>query len=185
VRLFPWQDLTMSPDDELRCIAHPGRPAVDRCPVCDRPRCGADAGGAGCAVCRGAGTAGRAGSGSDLERVVRGALGATVVAVPSAWVLSEYVGSPTFQYLAPVVVGVACASAAVAAAGDPRVPALRTRVRVVATLYAVLATALGFVLDGTYGVLTASTDVLVPYVAAAGGAWLWSAPPRGRRRTRS
>jgi hypothetical protein len=168
-------------DDDVRCIAHPGRPAVDRCPACDRPRCGADAGGAGCAVCRGAGTAARGGTGSDLERLVRAALGTTAVAMPSAWVLSEYVGSPTFQYLAPVVVGVACAVAAVAAAGDPREPALRTRVRAVAALYALLATALGFVLDGTYAVLTATADVLVPYAAAAGGAWLWAAPPRSRR----
>jgi hypothetical protein len=111
--------------------------------------------------------------------LVRAALGATALALPSGWVLSEYVGSPVFQYLAPVVVGVACAAAATGASGDPT-GRVRTWMRLVAVLYAVLATGLGFVVDGSYDVFTAHADVLVPYLAAAGGAWLWSAPPRRR-----
>jgi len=168
---------------EVRCVAHPGRPAVDLCPVCERPRCGADATGRGCAVCRAGERAVSASTGSGLEVVVRAALGAAAVAFPSGWVLAEYVSSPVYlKYLAPVIAGMACSAAASAAAGSPRQSVLRSRVRLVAVFYAVLATGLGFVLEGTFGVFTASPDVLLPYVAAAGAAWLWAAPPRPRRR---
>lgn len=166
---------------DARCVAHPSRPAVDRCPRCGRPRCGADAVTESCPVCRAEQAAEARRTAPLLEVVVRAALGASGLAFPSGWVLAEYVGSPVFQYLAPVVVGVACAAAATGASGDPAGRA-RTVMRAVAVLYAVLGTALGFVLDGTYGVLSARADVLVPYLAAAGGAWLWSAPPRRRRR---
>ena len=43
-----------------RCAAHPSRPAVDACPVCERARCDADralAPGGGCTVCTGGDTA--------------------------------------------------------------------------------------------------------------------------------
>jgi hypothetical protein len=56
------------------------------------------------------------------------------------------------------------------------------RVRLVAVVYAVLATAFGFVLDGTYDVLDAQRAVLVPYLVAALAAWLWTRPPRARVR---
>ncbi len=171
--------LISSAAPEPRCVAHPGRPAVDRCPRCGRPRCGADATGPRCAVCGAAEQVAAPRELTAAEVVVRAALGATAVALPAGWVLSEYVSSPLLQYLAPVVVGVACAGAATWAARDPRGP-VRPWVRLVAVLYAVLGTALGFVLEGTYGVLSADLDVLVPYAAAAGGAWLWSAPPRRR-----
>ena len=42
-----------TPAGSSRCAAHPGRPAVDLCPLCARPRCGADVLGGSCAVCGG------------------------------------------------------------------------------------------------------------------------------------
>ena len=71
-----------------------------------------------------------------------------------------------------------CGGAATAAAGTPGPGVLSNRVRLVAVLFAVLGSALGFVLEGTYGALSAHLDVLVPYAIAAGAAWLWTAPPR-------
>ena len=45
----------------------------------------------------------------------------------------------------------------------------------------VLATGLGFMLDGTYGVLDAKAEVLLPYLAAGAAAWLWTRPPKPRK----
>jgi hypothetical protein len=44
----------------------------------------------------------------------------------------------------------------------------------------VLATAYGFVLEGTYGVLDARKEVLLPYLLSGAAAWLWTRPPRRR-----
>ncbi len=52
--------------------------------------------------------------------------------------------------------------------------------RLVCALYALLGTAFGFVLEGTFGVLSGSTDVLVPYAVAVGAAWVWTTPPKRR-----
>ena len=161
-----------------RCVAHPSRPAVDLCPVCDRPRCGADAKGPGCAVCGGK-TAVVRRPASAPELLVRAALACHAVALVTGVVLQEYPGAPVFQYLAPAVGGAAVGAAATAAAGEPRGPLL-ARVRVLAVVYSVLATAFGFVLDDTYGVLDAKTEVLLPYLAAAAAAWLWTRPPKPR-----
>lgn len=162
-----------------RCVAHPSRPSVGRCPVCARPRCGADARGPGCAVCHGGPSVVTRRPPPEGELVVRAALAAYGMAMLAGVVLQEYPGAPWFKYLAPAVGGVACGLVATAAAGEPRGSVLQ-RVRLVAVVYAVLATALGFVLDGTYGVLDAKADVLLPYVCAAGACWLWTAPPRRR-----
>ena len=43
-----------TPAGSSRRAAHPGRPAVDLCPLCAWPRCGADVLGGSCAVCGGA-----------------------------------------------------------------------------------------------------------------------------------
>jgi hypothetical protein len=162
-----------------RCVAHPARPAVDRCPTCGRPRCGADALGLQCEIC--AHPAVGTPPAPALERLVRGALGASAMALLGGVVLQEYVGAPYFAYLAPAITGVAVASAATAASGEPQGPVLQ-RVRLAAVLYAVLAAGLGFALDRTYGVFTARVDVVGPYLVGGAAAWLWSAPPRRRVR---
>ena len=164
-----------------RCVAHPSRPAVDRCPVCDRPRCGADAAAPGCAVCGGKGAAAARRAAGALELLVRATLSAHVTALVAGLVLAEYPGSPVFQYAAPAIGGAAVGAAATAGAGEPRGAVLQ-RVRLVAVLYAVLAAGFGFVLDGTYDVLDAEPAVLVPYLVAALAAWLWTRPPRARVR---
>ncbi len=166
-----------------RCAAHPGRPAVDVCPVCSRPRCGADrvsAPGGGCAVCLGEAGARRRRypPATGPEILVRATLAAQAAAVSWGYVTAEYVGAGVFRYLSPAVLGILCGGAATAAAGTPRTGVLTTRVRQLAVVYAVLGAALGFVLEGTYRVLAGSLDVLVPYAIAGAAAWLWTAPPR-------
>ena len=165
-----------------RCVAHPARPAVDRCPACGRARCGADTAlGKACAVCHGGRPTAQARPLPPREVVVRGALGAAAVSYVGGLVLAEYVSSPSYlKYLAPLAVGMAVASASAAAAGEPR-GRLRTWVRGLSALYAVLGAAFGFVLEGTYDVLTWRADVVLPYVIAGAAAWLWAAPPRKRR----
>jgi hypothetical protein len=114
------------------------------------------------------------------ELLVRAALACQVVGLVTGVVLQEYPGAPVFQYLAPAVGGAAVGAAATAAAGEPRGPLL-VRVRVLAVVYSVLATGLGFMLDGTYGVLDAKAEVLLPYLAAGAAAWLWTRPPKPRK----
>lgn len=168
-----------------RCVAHPARLASDLCPSCDRPRCGADGGGPTCQVCHGLTTVLVVRPPGLLERLVRGALGAFALALPAGLVASQYVGTPTLlQYLAPAVVGVACGAAATAAAGEPTGREL-TRVRQVALVYTVLAVAIGIRLEGSYGVFELDAAVLVPYAVALLACWLWSAPPKRRRKASS
>ena len=173
-----------------RCVAHPARPAVDHCPTCDRPRCGADASGSTCTLCAqgssGDGRSSRAASAAPSRwPVVRGAVVGLVLALVAGEVLSEYVGSPLFAYLAPAVAGVGCAEAVgVAVSGRAGRRGVGRRVGVVRTMAvvtAVLATGLGFFFEGSYAVLAPKVQVLVPYVLAAAAAWLWSAPPRRLR----
>jgi hypothetical protein len=169
----------MSSDE--RCVAHPSRPAVDHCPVCERPRCGADTVGPGCAVCHGGRSVRVSRPPSGLELLVRAALACHVLALAAGVILQEYPGAPVFQYVAPLVGGAAVGAAATAAAGEPRGPLLQ-RVRVLAVGYAVLATAFGFMLDGTYGVLDGQRAVLLPYLISGAAAWLWTRPPKRRVR---
>lgn len=172
-----------------RCARHPARPAADRCPRCARPRCGADAAdapGGGCAVCRG-GAAGQPTSEEEaqprpaggLERLVRATLAALAAGFAGGAVAGQYVDAGLFAYLAPFVVGVLCGASAQAAAGGPRRGLTARAVRAAAAAVAVPAVALGFVLEGSRGVLTSAT--VLPYLAALAGALLWTVPPRERR----
>ena len=168
-----------------RCAMHPSRPAVDVCPVCRRPRCGADvaAPGPGCLACLPPGTDRAAGTvpASDLERLVRAALAGYAVALVGGVIGSEYVGATVFGYLGPFVVGVVCGGAATKAAGTDGRGQLGRRVRALAAVVAVLSVGLGFVLEQSLHVLSLRASVLVPYLAAAAGALLWTMPPRARQ----
>lgn len=188
---------TVAPDlAGARCPVHPGRPAVDRCPVCIRPRCGTDAAqsvGGGCAACRGQRSAESAGPAaarspappSDLERLVRASLAATAAGTAGGVVASEYVGAPYFSFLAPFVVGVLCGAAATRAARTDGRGALGLRVRAVSVLYALLGVAVGFrLVPGGPSAFTPFGEVVVPYLAALAGAALWTQPPRNRPRAR-
>lgn len=166
-----------------RCGVHPVRRAVDRCPVCGRPRCAADAGsapGGGCPACQGV----PPGAGATvrqvpvLEGVVRAALAAMAVALLGGVVAAEYVDAQLFAYLTPFVVGVLTGAAAQAAAGSPRTGPAAMRVRVVAGVYAVLGVALGFALERSKDAFESST--LLPYLAAVAGVVLWTLPPKSR-----
>jgi hypothetical protein len=162
-----------------RCAVHPGRPAVDACPVCRRPRCGPDATtapGGGCLACRG--VARRRFAVSGAERLVRAALAATPVALLGGVVAAQYVGAGLFAYLTPAVVGVLCGAAAQAAAGGPRRGDLALAVRALACLYAVLGVAFGFVLERSVDPLASAT--LLPYACAVLGVVLWTSPPKVR-----
>ena len=69
----------------LQCAVHPSRPAVDDCPVCGRPRCGADvaAVATGCLGCvsETAAPVATVRPPGDLERLVRATLAAYAVAL--------------------------------------------------------------------------------------------------------
>lgn len=168
-----------------RCASHPGRPAVDCCPVCERPRCGADVLPTGCRLCVAPGDQGpvRREAG-HLERLVRAALAAFGAAMAGSYVTQQYVEATWLQYFAPAVLGVVCASAAVAASGHPRPGRLAQQVRAAAALYALAGVANGFVLEASHAPTSADPVVLVPYALAAGAAWLWAAPPRSARAPR-
>jgi hypothetical protein len=166
-----------------RCGVHPVRRAVDRCPVCARPRCAADAQdapGGGCPACQGV----PPGAGAvvrqvpALESVVRAALAATAVALLGGVVAAEYVDAQLFAYLTPFVVGVLTAAAAQTAAGGARTGTAAMRVRAVAIVYALLGVGLGFALERSKDALEAST--LLPYLAATAGVVLWTLPPKER-----
>ncbi|MFN2538231.1 MAG: hypothetical protein ABR549_08770 [Mycobacteriales bacterium] len=163
-----------------RCAAHPGRPAIDSCPVCGRPRCGADAArplGGGCAVCHGISEAGAHRPASRPELLVRGALGANLMAVVWGFVEAEYVQAGVFQYLAPLVLGAFTGGVALSASGQPR-GRDGTRMRVIAVGYSLLGCGWGFVREGTFGAFSTSGDVLLPYLLAAAACWAWTLPPK-------
>lgn len=173
-----------------RCAAHPGRPAVDECPVCNAPRCGNDAAaapGGGCLACQGeaAADAVRPGEVPLREGLVRAALAALPVAVAGGAVTSEYVGTGLFGIVTPFLVGVVCGAVAVAAAGRVPRPRGLAAVRLVGVLLALIATAYGFrfVVGGEDPFGPAGSRI-GPYAAAAAGAWLWTVPPRRHRRRR-
>lgn len=177
-----------------RCAAHPGRPAVDQCPVCARPRCGADrqddtpqaSRRDGCLVCRPTGdpTPVRRRPG-HLERLTRAALAAYAVALIGGGVTQQYVQAPWLEYFAPAVLGVVCAAAAVAASGHPARGRLSLQVSLVAAAMALLGVAWGVRLDGAFTPGSADASVGVPYLLAAAAAGLWATPPRPRRRSGS
>ena len=110
---------------------------------------------------------------------MRGALAAQGAAVAGVLVAAEYVAAPIFSFLTPFVVGVLTAAAAQSAAGGARTGPLVSRLRVVASVYALLGVALGFVLEKSTGTFDRST--LLPYAAAVVGVLLWMWPPKKRR----
>lgn len=162
---------------------HPVRPAVDRCPGCDRPRCAVDAatpgaGAGGCPACRPPDAAPAARPAPARERLVRGSLAGVGASVLGGVVAAEYVDAELFAYLTPFVVGVACGAAAQAAAGARTGP-VAARLRLVAAVCGVLAVGLGFLLEGSRAPL--SSGAVVPSVLAVAGALLWTVPPRAGR----
>lgn len=177
-----------TPAPRARCAMHPSRPAVDVCPVCDRPRCGADAAapGPGCLACAVSpgDEAAAVVPAPDLERLVRAGLAGYAVALLGGVIGSEYVGATVFEYLGPFVVGVVCGGAATKAAGTDGRGRVGQRVRGIAAVLAVLSVALGFLLEESQRVLSLSTGVLLPYAAAVAGAVLWTMPPSARKGAR-
>lgn len=165
-----------------RCAVHPSRRAADMCPVCGRPRCGADAGrfqASGCAACVQARR--EPAPVPDAERLQRAALAALAVGYLGAWVAAQYVDTQWFGLIAPGLVGLACAWAASSAAGRLR----RGVVLVVAAAIAVLATALSDrLVPGGQNLFLPVSHRLPPYVAAVVGALAWPIlfpPPKPRR----
>jgi hypothetical protein len=166
----------------MRCAVHPSRRAADSCPVCDRPRCGADAAryqASGCAACVVL-TAPRP-SAPRTERLLRAALAALAVGFVGAWVAAQYVDTQWFGVLAPALVGLACAWAASAAAGRPHPGS----VLVVAAVTGVLATALSDrLVPGGQNLFLPPSHRLPPYLAAVIGALAWPVlfpPPKPPR----
>ena len=167
-----------------RCGVHPVRRAVDRCPVCARPRCAADAEqapGGGCLACQGAPPEGSVATSpaSRVERLVRGALAAYGVALLGGVVAAQYVDAELFAYLTPFVVGVLTAAAAQSASAAARRGPEAQQLRLLAAAYAVAGVGLGFALEQSKDALDASA--LPPYAAAVVGVVVWTLPPKARR----
>ena len=165
----------------LRCAVHPSRRAADLCPICDRPRCGADAArfqAAGCAACVQIGRPGP--PASNNERMLRAALAALAVGYVGAWVAAQYVDTQWFGLIAPALVGLACAGAASWAGRRPR-----TGVALgVAAVTGILATALSDrLVPGGQNLFLPVSHRLPPYLAAVLGALAWPVlfpPPKPR-----
>ena len=161
---------------DLRCAAHPARPAVDECPVCGRPRCGADARlapGGGCLQCRGKLETAVAPPDfqRDLGRLIAGTLAALLLAELLAPVVSEYVGAAWFAEITPFLLGLACAVAAAAAARTHGHGRLDIAVRAIGGLAGVLGTALAFrLVPGSLSPFHPAGTVLPPYGCALLGA---------------
>jgi len=169
-----------------RCAAHPGRPAVDQCPTCRRPRCGVDAAAYAdhCRLCGHPAPVRR--TAGAVEILVRAALAATPVALAGGAVSSEYVQTRWFSILVHLIVGIACGGAATLASGRAEPVRLRVATRLVATVYVLVGVAYGFrFVVGGQSPFSPAHRVLPPYVAAAVGVWLWDllvgSPRRGRR----
>lgn len=163
-----------------RCAVHPSRRASDACPVCARPRCGADAAtyaGRGCAACATVPAPPR--RPPVGERLLRGALASLGVAFAGGWVAAQYVDTQWFALIAPALVGLTCAGAGAAAAGPPRVRAGL----VLAALAGVLGTALSDrLVPGGQNLFLPASHRLPPYLAAVIGALAWPVlfPPARR-----
>jgi hypothetical protein len=157
-----------------RCAAHPARRAVDDCPVCGRPRCGADAvgfGRAGCPACTAAGVEEPAPARAEL--LVRAGLAAMAVALVGGWIGTQYARNRGFSVIAPALVGVAAAWAAAAASEAGSVD--RRVVSLIAAAAAVLSAALAFRVYAAGGLspLHPAGRVLPPYAAAVAGVLAW------------
>ena len=171
----------------IRCALHPARLAVDNCPRCTRPRCGADAatyGDRGCEAC--AVSVPAAPAAPYAERVVRAGLAAFGVALVGGSIATQYVDVQYFSVIAPGLVGLATGWASAAAAGGPRNARLRRMTLLVAAVAAVLSAGLAFRLEAGGGQDPVSSwdEVGPPYLAAIFGTLAWPivfAPPARKR----
>jgi hypothetical protein len=161
---------------DARCAVHPARPAVDNCPVCGRPRCGADAEaapGGGCLQCGGLPDKQptQPGRQHELMQAIAGLLAAVLLAELLAPVVSEYVGSKGFAEITPFLLGLACAAAAATLARTHGRGRIDIVVRVAGGVAAVLGTAFAFKLvPGTQDPFGPAGTVLPPYGCALAGA---------------
>src|SRR3954468_11791214 len=161
---------------EPRCAVHPARPAVDQCPVCGRPRCGADARsapGGGCLACGGVDetTQRPPDRQSEAARIIAGTLTAILLAELLAPVVSEYVGAKWFAEITPFLLGLACATAATAAARTHGRGRLDPVMRAIGGVAAVLGTVFAFrLVTGGQDPFGPAGTVLPPYGFALAGA---------------
>jgi hypothetical protein len=159
----------------MRCAVHSARPAVDRCPVCGRPRCRPDAdryAASGCEACQRAARV-RVPS-TAREIVVRAGLAAVAVAAFDGWVETQYVRVHLMSLVAPIVGGLAAGWACKAAAGKDG-QRIRTVVLAIACVSAVLGAALAFRLNSGGGLspTTPIGRVGPPYLMSIVGVVLW------------
>ena len=168
-----------------RCAVHPSRPAASRCPRCDRLRCDADAAALpeACLACT---TVDRhppppgAAPAASPEAAVRAGVAAVAVAAVAALICSQYVDAGLYAYVTPALAGVVCGAAVHRAAGSADVG-----FRVLAVVAALVAVAGSFrLVPGGLSAVTPLDRVTGPYLLAAAGAWLATAPPGGRRASR-
>jgi hypothetical protein len=171
----------VSVDPASRCVLHPGRVAIDRCPVCDRGRCAQDAaahGALGCEICLG--QAPPRPPASTLRLVVSAALASMPAAFVGGPISSEYVSDHIFSLVVPALVGVAaCWPALVVVQRSGRtgrqLRALTLAASGFAAICGVLGTALGFRLDpgGPPQIVSPLSLVGGPYLSAALAGLLW------------
>jgi hypothetical protein len=167
-----------------RCAVHPARRAVDECPVCERPRCGADAvdfGRSGCPACTA--TAAEAPDAGRAELLVRAGLAALAVAMLGGWIGTQYARNRGFSWIAPALVGMGVAWAADTAVSGQ---VSRRVVSLIAAVAAVLSAALAFRVYAAGGLspLHPAGRVLPPYAAAVVGVLAWPllfGPPKRPR----
>lgn len=156
-----------------RCASHVARVAAGDCPVCARPRCGAEEveyGARGCQVCVAAQVLARPARPQWL-RLTLAVLTGAVVAVLGGVIGSEYVGAAGFELAAPALTGIAVGMTATSVARTRGRGPLDWPLRAVAAALAVLGTALSFVLvPGGDSPFTPLSVVGPPYLAAVSGA---------------
>jgi len=164
--------------NRVRCASHPSRPAVDACPRCDRPRCGVDATGDDCPLCAVAPAAVDAPAPPVVPQVLLALLGSGVVAFLAAFVCAEYVEAGFLQYVVPLVTGVLCGAAGLAAARSRGHGAIGAVLRGLTCVSAVAGVAYGFHLEASQDLLTGS--VYPAYALAVLGALGWTHPVKRR-----
>jgi len=161
-----------------RCVSHPATPAAGPCPRCGRPRCARDsaAGVDACGICHPRGRE-RSTRVPPAERLVRGCLAAVVSAPLAGAVCSQYVDTPGYAFLLPVLSAVGITEAVLRAGGRPPLVTARLArtLGAVAVLGAVLAVAAGFAFTpGDVGLTAPLARVAPPYALAATAAVTWT-----------
>lgn len=156
-----------------RCASHVARVSAGDCPVCGRPRCGAEEveyGERGCQVCVVAQALAKPAR-PEWLRVTLAVLAGALVALLGGVISSEYVGAAGFELAAPALTGIAVGMAATSAARTRGSGPLDWPLRGVAAVLAVLGTALSFrLVPGGESPFTPVSAVGPPYLAAAAGA---------------